>query len=45
MEQRRWDPSTTIELVALTLTVPGALAAILTLWIVYFRRRHNARSV
>jgi hypothetical protein len=36
-----WEPSTTIELLALLLTIPGALAAIATLWVILVRRRQK----
>jgi hypothetical protein len=39
MGSSEWEPSTTIALVALVLAVPGAAAAIVTLWILMLRRR------
>jgi hypothetical protein len=39
-----WEPSTTIELLALMLTVPGAIAALVTLWVLLSRRRQKAKS-
>ncbi|CAO2647431.1 Nn.00g083530.m01.CDS01 [Neocucurbitaria sp. VM-36] len=41
----RWESGTTIELVALTLAVPGAIAALATLWIVLARRRQIHRGL
>ncbi|EAT77135.1 hypothetical protein SNOG_15470 [Parastagonospora nodorum SN15] len=43
-----WDPSRVVEVIALLLTVPGAIAALATLWIIHRQRqrkervRHNA---
>ncbi|KAH7079772.1 hypothetical protein FB567DRAFT_631530 [Paraphoma chrysanthemicola] len=34
-----WETGTTIELIALFLTVPGALAALVTLWLILRPRR------
>jgi hypothetical protein len=39
-----WEPSTTIELLALALTLPGAVAALATLWILLSRRRQEVKS-
>jgi hypothetical protein len=39
-----WDPSTVIELLALTLTVPGAISALVTLYIVVSRRQKKKRQ-
>jgi hypothetical protein len=39
MKNDHWEPGTTVELVALTLTVPGAIAALITLRIMLLRRR------
>lgn len=39
-----WEPSATIELVALVLTLPGAVAALATLWALLSRRRQRVKS-
>jgi hypothetical protein len=39
-----WEPSTVIELLALTLTVPGAISALVTLYIVVSRRQKKKRQ-
>jgi hypothetical protein len=39
-----WEPGTTIELVALVVTLPGAIAALATLWIILSRRRRKTKS-
>lgn len=41
MKSSHWESSTIIELIALTLTVPGAIAALVTLWIILVRRRRR----
>ncbi|KAF2827108.1 hypothetical protein CC86DRAFT_466840 [Ophiobolus disseminans] len=41
----KWEPSNTIELIALTLTIPGAVAALVTLWILIARRRRIHQGV
>jgi hypothetical protein len=38
-----WEPSTIIELLALTLTVPGAISALVTLYII--RSRHQKKKL
>jgi hypothetical protein len=39
-----WEPGTTIELVALVVTLPGAIAALATLWILLCRRRQKIKG-
>jgi hypothetical protein len=39
-----WDSSSTIEALALVLTVPGAVAALVTLWIQLARRREKLQG-
>jgi hypothetical protein len=39
-----WDSSITIELLALILTIPGAIAALATLWITRSQRNANIRG-
>jgi hypothetical protein len=36
-----WEPSTIVELLALTLTVPGAISAVVTLYMIKSRRRQK----
>jgi UPF0716 family protein affecting phage T7 exclusion len=39
-----WEPSTVIELIALVLTIPGAIAALVTLWILRAQLRSTVRG-
>jgi hypothetical protein len=39
-----WEPSTTIELLALLLTIPGAMAAIATFYVLITRHRQKKLS-
>jgi uncharacterized membrane protein len=38
-----WEPSTIIELLALTLTVPGAISALITLYVI--RSHHQKKKL
>jgi hypothetical protein len=44
MHSNHWEADTTIELVALTLTVPGAVVALVIVWHMLKRRCGNDRG-
>jgi hypothetical protein len=44
-QSNSWEPSTTIELLALLLTIPGAIAAIATFYILLSRHRQKRFSM
>ena len=41
----RWDSNTTIQFVALVLAIPGAVAAVATLWMLCLRRRFQHQGM
>lgn len=41
-DERTWDSSTVVELTALLLTIPGAIAALATLWLLH--RQHQTKK-